>query len=69
MQERGYDQFGPHKADHERLLDDLRDMMDAFEEVEEIDADKLTTELDTWFTHHFQTHDAKLHQTLGVHPS
>jgi hemerythrin len=28
MRERGYDQATQHKADHERLLDELRDIMD-----------------------------------------
>src|SRR5512132_728496 len=31
MRERKYDQFSDHKSDHERLLDDIRDIMDAYE--------------------------------------
>src|SRR5512143_2393753 len=37
MRERGYDQLATHKQDHERLLDEIRDIMDDFEEGEELD--------------------------------
>jgi hemerythrin len=69
MRDHAYGRFGPHKQDHERLLDELRDIMDAFEHAEEIDAVEVTRRLDTWFTRHFRTHDAELHRTLGAHPS
>ncbi len=69
MRERGYARLKPHKEDHERLLDELRDIMEAFEHAEEIDAVELTGRLDAWFTRHFRTHDAELHRTLGAHPS
>ena len=59
MREERYDRLGPHKQDHERLLDDLRDIMDAFEQSEEVDAVELATRLDTWFTRHFRTHDGQ----------
>ncbi len=36
MRDQAYDQLGPHKADHERLLDDLCDMMQAYEHSEEV---------------------------------
>ena len=69
MREHRYGHLAPHKADHERLLDDLRDIMDVFEHTEKIDPGKLTAQLDTWFTRHFRTHDAELHRALGAHPS
>ncbi len=69
MRDHAYGRLGPHKQDHERLLDELRDIMDAFENAEEIDALELTGRLDAWFTGHFRTHDAELHRTLGAHPS
>jgi len=28
MRDNGYDEYHDHKADHERLLDDIRDLMD-----------------------------------------
>jgi hemerythrin len=64
MRERGYDQFGSHKADHERLLDEIRDMMDEFDDGQIGD---LRQRLDAWFSRHFETHDARLHHALGTH--
>jgi hemerythrin len=68
MRDRGYDRLRPHKEDHERLLDELREIMDAFERSEEIDPVELGLRLDTWFSRHFRTHDAQLHQAIGAHP-
>ena len=73
MREHGYDQLAEHKGDHERLLDDLRDMMDDHETArsggDDAAADaQLSERLGTWFTRHFQTHDARLHSLLGGHP-
>lgn len=64
MREHRYDQLVQHKADHERLLDEIRDMMDALDEGET----DLSERLDAWFSRHFETHDARLHQALGAHP-
>ena len=68
MRDREYARLAPHKEDHERLLDELREIMDAFEQAEEIDAVELSRRLDPWFTRHFRTHDAELHRAIGVHP-
>lgn len=35
MRERDYDQFTAHKNDHERLLDEIRDIMDDFVDEEQ----------------------------------
>jgi hemerythrin len=67
MRERSYDQLIPHKADHEHLLDEIRDIMDAFEEHEVASAE-LSARLDAWFSHHFEIHDARLHKALGPQP-
>jgi hemerythrin len=67
MRDRRYERLGAHKQDHERLLDDLRDIMDAFERAEEIDSVELATRLDSWFSRHFRTHDAEFHQAFGPH--
>jgi hemerythrin len=67
MRGRGYDQLIPHKGDHERLLDELRDIMEDFEVCERIDADLLAHRLDAWFSRHFESHDARLHSVLGDH--
>jgi hemerythrin len=67
MRERRYDQLDQHKADHERLLDEIRDIMDEFE-GHEIASAELGARLDAWFSRHFETHDARLHKALGPHP-
>lgn len=62
-----YDQLAPHKGDHERLLDALRDIMDGAEAGKAPTAERLTAVLEAWFTDHFRTHDARLHRRLGPH--
>jgi hemerythrin len=68
MLERGYDQLSQHKADHERLLDEILAIMDDFESDEATSRDDLAARLDAWFSRHFETHDARLHKALGTHP-
>jgi hemerythrin len=65
MRAHDYDQYGDHKADHERLLDEIRDIMDAYEDDARFDKDALAACLSTWFTEHFKTKDARLHRHLG----
>ncbi len=65
MRETGYDRFQAHKDDHERLLDDIRDMMDACETGTNIEEAALSSRLSDWFTEHFRTEDARLHKHLG----
>jgi hemerythrin len=67
MRERGYDQLTQHKNDHERLLDELRDIMEDFEASERMDEKLLAHRLDAWFSRHFESHDARLHSILGDH--
>lgn len=65
MREMGYDEFDDHKDDHERLLDEIRDIMDDFEADDSGDfAEELSRRLEAWFTGHFQTRDARLHRFL-----
>ena len=68
MRERSYDQLAQHKADHERLLDDILTIMDDFDRDEATNREDLTKRLDAWFSRHFETHDARLHHALGMHP-
>ncbi|MCW3781165.1 hemerythrin family protein [Defluviimonas sp. D31] len=67
MRRAEYDQYPPHKADHERLLDALRDIMDDAHDDAEAAAERLTAALEAWFVEHFRTHDARLHRKLGPH--
>ena len=72
MRERGYAAYEPHKADHERLLDQIRDIMDDYESGHDRGyRQRLGPQLDLWFTRHFQTMDAPLHQAIGqpAHPA
>ena len=66
MRDRAYDQYAEHKAEHENLLDQIREIMDehdagAFSDAAEV----LAGRLQAWFTDHFRTHDARLHSRLG----
>lgn len=63
MRKHDYDEYTAHKSEHEKLLDDIRDIMDAAE------ADYGTALSDTvkdWFVNHFKSKDARLHKKLGV---
>jgi hemerythrin len=68
MREHHYDQYFDHKADHDRLLDQLRDIMDSHAMYQQISAPELVQALDGWFTVHFRTRDARLHM-LGMNHS
>ena len=65
MRSRRYAGFADHKQDHERLLDEIRDIMDGYELHGRYDAGELGTALETWFGEHFRTHDARLHRLRG----
>ncbi|HET7492227.1 MAG TPA: hemerythrin family protein [Bradyrhizobium sp.] len=67
MRERSYDHLTQHKNDHERLLDELRDIMDDFETSDRFEEKTLAQSLDAWFSRHFESHDARLHKVLGDH--
>jgi hemerythrin len=64
MRDASYDGYGPHKVDHESLLDQLADIIDAFELKGTYDEEALSSALDAWFSEHFRTHDARLHGKL-----
>lgn len=64
MRQRRYRHYAEHKEDHELLLDEIRDIMDRYEDDQSYDAAEFGTELNRWFTEHFSTHDARLHRDL-----
>jgi len=67
MRKYDYDEYALHKADHEKLLDDLRDIMDDFESESGSDyKEALSLAVRDWFVNHFKTKDARLHNKLGV---
>ena len=64
MRASNYDHYDAHKADHERLLDEIRDIMDDYEDEAFFSEKQFAHQLRTWFTEHFRTHDARLHRRL-----
>lgn len=67
MRKHGYDEYAEHKADHEKLLDDIRDIMDAHDVGAFVDYEAaLSRAVRDWFVDHFKTKDARLHRMLGV---
>ena len=67
MREAGWREFAEHKQDHEELLENIRDLMDGFAEDPERGAERLRRELADWFTGHFATFDARLHEAFPRH--
>lgn len=67
MRKHRYDEYADHKGEHERLLDEIRNIMDRTENGYFSDAsDALATTVRDWFVNHFKTKDARLHRKLGV---
>jgi len=64
MRARNYDRYDEHKTDHEHLLDEIRDIMDDYEDGELFSEALLAQQLKTWFAGHFRSHDARLHRNL-----
>ena len=64
MRDADYVGYGVHKHDHESLLDQLADIIDAVEVGGSYDEAALSSVLGLWFSEHFRTHDAKLHGRL-----
>lgn len=66
MREQLYDEYEGHKDDHETLLDEIRDLMDAYDAgLFAARKDEFAERLRRWFAEHFSTRDARLHEILG----
>ena len=61
-----YDYYPQHHADHERLLDEIRDITDEFENSSNLNDAKLQQKLADWFQVHFKTHDSRLHKLASM---
>ena len=61
MERHKYDHYKEHQADHERLLDDIQEITEAYEQASELDDEGLKQRLNDWFQIHFATHDSRLH--------
>lgn len=68
MREHAYPGYALHKADHERLLDEIRDLMDEYEtSLDVASGSSLGERLDAWFLRHFREMDSPLHTAIGDH--
>lgn len=66
MRDLAYRRYDAHKAEHEQLLDDIRDLMEEHRAgVYENAADRLSERLERWFSVHFSTEDVRLHRAIG----
>ena len=65
MQEADFAEYADHKQDHERLLDQIHDMKFHFAEDSETGRELLANSLSDWFSNHFRSFDARLHELLG----
>lgn len=63
-----YDGYLAHKSDHERLLDEILDILDDVVATGRYDPALLSARLSAWFVEHFRTHDARLHHWLVKRP-
>lgn len=62
MRDMAYGEYAAHKADHDRLLEVIRDIMDGIHENPDADFKAtLAHQLSQWFTDHFATMDTRLH--------
>lgn len=66
MRRAGYDEYEAHKEDHEDLLDEIRELMDACVDAPEHGIKMLQERLSGWFGGHFSTFDARLHGKLDI---
>ena len=66
MRDNRYPDYVAHKKDHDRLLDDIRDIMDDVDMGHEADTGvNLQDRMQSWFGNHFATLDRDLHTKLG----
>lgn len=68
MRDMRYPEYAAHKADHERLLAEIRNIIDGVEHGGIPDRRmELGERIGRWFSRHFETYDARLH-SLGDAP-
>ncbi|MCK6449273.1 MAG: bacteriohemerythrin [Alphaproteobacteria bacterium] len=62
MRDLGYDQYAEHKADHDRLLGEIREIQREIGAGSAVDfRSQLGERIGRWFGRHFETFDARLH--------
>jgi len=70
MRTAGYAEYAAHKDDHEKLLEQILDMMDVYAADPEQGRQQLSLGLSDWFGGHFSSFDARMHGELvqsGAH--
>ena len=65
MEEADFAEYADHKQDHERLLDQFHDLKFHFAEDPDAGRELLVNSLSDWFSNHFRTFDARLHDLIG----
>lgn len=60
-----YPERSAHKLDHERLLDEIRDIMDEVSDRGVLDEARFSARLSGWFGDHFSSFDVRLHRFLA----
>lgn len=68
MRDRKYDSYIDHKTDHDRLLEDIRDIMDSVRETDNVEEIKetLLSDIDSWFSVHFLNMDLHYHKKMDM---
>ena len=66
MKQAAYDQYEPHKDDHEELLDQIRELMDVYADDPDNGLPLLQERLSDWFANHFSSFDSRLHGKLNI---
>lgn len=62
MRDKGFRGYEAHKEDHDRLLEEIRDIMDEVSDANILDTSgNLTQRLMLWFSEHFRTLDRSFH--------
>ncbi len=67
MEQHNYEDYEAHRADHERLLDEIGEITDDVEASTKLDTERLRERLNNWFLAHFKTHDTHLHNAEKSH--
>jgi hemerythrin len=62
MKRHGYDHYQEHMADHNRLLDDIVNITEEYENTNKLNDAAFKQKLNDWFGSHFKTHDSRLHK-------
>jgi len=62
MKRHSYDHYQEHMADHNRLLDDIVNITEEYENTNQLNDAAFKQKLNDWFAMHFKTHDSRLHK-------